>query len=171
MSKVKANTVDGSEEKQAAIRELIAIFLQLNPEAADEQVHQLAAALAVDKEALESVFYGMLGDAVGGDQVSAFVIQAARRMHAGLAEVYEDGAESDVGLSQDTKVRQGDYDENEITVDQTMINDGELSMDDPDTGFQEETRDDGVIDEDSDLGNGTSTKDLLINDGTPDLEI
>ena len=175
MSKVKANTVDSSEEKQAAIRELIAIYLQLNPEPADEQVHALAAALAVDKEALESVFYEMLGDAVEGEDepgfVSSFQIKASQRMQAGITEVSEDGGQGDVGPSLDQRVREGDYDENEVPVNDLMINDGPLAMEDADTGFQEELKDDGFVTEDLDMGNAVTTQDVLQNDGVEDMEI
>lgn len=175
---VQANTVDGSDEKQAAIRELIAIFLQLNPDPADNQVHSLAAALAVDKESLESVFYEMLGRAIGGEEpveavapILSFKIEASSRMKAGIAEVSEDGGQGDAELSLDQKVREGDYNENEIPVDDLMINDGPLAMEDADTGFQEELKDDGFVGDDADLGNGATTQDVLRDDGTPDLEV
>jgi hypothetical protein len=178
-SVIEANTVDGSEEKQAAIRELIAIFLQLNPDPSDDQFHHLALSLGTDPATLESVAYEMLGEAVDGEEieaedldepnlVGAFRIQASTRIKSGLALV-KNGGQGDVGISEDQKVRQGDYDEDEIPVDDILI--GELSLDDPDTGFQEEQYDDGLPSTDDSDGTSTGDNSVMINDGVVDKEI
>jgi hypothetical protein len=49
------------------LRNFITLFLQLNAEPADFQVHALAEALGCDKETLEGVIYAMLGREVNNE--------------------------------------------------------------------------------------------------------
>ena len=45
-------------------KDFVIQFLKLNPEPSDKQVHELADAVGVDKEALEALIYKMLGEVV-----------------------------------------------------------------------------------------------------------
>ena len=59
------------------IKQLVQIFLQINPEPSDDQVHNLAYALGIDKETLEAEMYEMLSDCV---ECTADRICAAHRL-------------------------------------------------------------------------------------------
>lgn len=134
---------ESDEEKNDVLRRIITLFLSLNCEPADAQVHALASALAVDKEYLESIMYEMLAEA---QQQNGEVL-------ADSEEILEDKYDPDI-----------------TPADEVALNDGAPSNND-DTGYQEETTDDGVDDLDSGAGIGIDTSDVLTDDGVPNLEI
>lgn len=123
------------------LRELIVIFLELNPEPADAQVHALAAALGVDKEALEACIYKMMGEVINEED---HLIEAA---------------DADV-------VEELDIDPDMIPLDDVAMNDGDPTEDD--IGFQEETQDDGTDVHDIGVGlSSNDSSDVLTDDGVP----
>lgn len=102
------------------IRQLIVLFLELNPKPADAQVHSLAAALGMDKETLESIIYQMLGEVV--DESDLLIDEP---VHADVTEVLD-----------------GEYNEDSTPDDDLIVNDGEMEN----TDIKEEQdllRDDG----------------------------
>lgn len=103
------------------LRELITLFLELNEKPADAQVHSLAAALAIDKEELESVMYEMLSE---------------------LQEGHSDEEVVEGGASEATDVLQDNYDPDTTGADDLALNDGDPTLDD--TGNQDVLTDDGV---------------------------
>lgn len=83
------------------------LFLGLNPQPSDEQVHSLAKAIGVSKEALEAVIYSMLSEMLGN----------------------EDDDELDV-LEESASVDDGGFNRSIILnpedTDERMANDGEV---------------------------------------------
>lgn len=147
-----------------SLKQLITKFLELNPEPSDAQFHALAEACGVDKETLEAVAYKMLGREVNdGESQDVESLVDVDEVEASLA------ISDEADLSQDQKVQDGDYDETNVPADDLLTNDGELALDDPDTGFQEETNDDGF--DASDEGIGIQDQDVLTDDGVPDTEL
>lgn len=88
-------------DNQQQLRELITLFLELNPEPADAQVHSLAAALGMDKESLEAVMYEMLGEVTGS------LIEADSQ-----------------------EILDGDVDPDNMPIDDVALNDGDPTADD-----------------------------------------
>lgn len=111
------------------MKELIKLFLELNPKPSDQQVHALALALGVDKEYLESVFYSML---------SKNLDRMESRTHARLK------AKKLQALTEDERVLEDDYDDNATPVEDLILNDGEQS-DAEDQSIQDSTNDDGTL--------------------------
>lgn len=120
-------------------RQIIQCFLDLNPEPSDAQIHSFAAALGVDKEALEAQMYEMLSDCM---DCRAGTVCVAHRLLA-LTEIEE--------------VLQDDYDENAINVDLLPVNDGEKNPAHTEE-MQELTDNDGSI-------VPSVTQELLLDDG------
>lgn len=59
---------DGEDlDTEESLSLLIRLFLHLNPEPSDEQVHSLAYSLGLSKEALEELIYSMLSDELDDD--------------------------------------------------------------------------------------------------------
>ncbi len=129
--------------EEQALKDFITLFLQLNPEPADAQVHALAAALGCDKESLEAVMYKMLA-------------QTTRPV---MAAPFEVGADSQ-------EVLDGDYNPDTTPLPDLALNDGATG--EQDLGFQDELNDDGVTEDDIGVGVG-STQDVLTDDGLPVL--
>ena len=136
-------------------RNIITLFLQLNPTPADAQVHALAAALGVDKEELESVFYEMLAEK---EKVVGFRVEAATRL--GILTLAEAGDSQEV-LDSPT------LDPDNMSLDDVSMNDGDPT--DDDLGMKAETDDDGT--DEQDVGLGLTNDDILTDDGAPDLQI
>jgi hypothetical protein len=139
------------------LRELITIFLQLNPKPADAQVHALAAALAIDKEQLEAVMYEMLAE-TEAKPVMSFRIEAAARL--GLLTAGETADSQEV---LDSPI----LDPDNMSLNDVALNDGDPTNDD--LGMQEETDDDGS--DAQDVGVGLTNEDILTDDGAPDLSL
>ena len=59
LSKVGAATIN--ETNAEDIKALLEAFFAINPDPADAQIHSLASALGLDKEALESQIYSIIG--------------------------------------------------------------------------------------------------------------
>ena len=130
------------------LRELIILFLEINCEPADAQVHALASALGIDKESLEAEMYAMMGEAVEDDDLLADVDDH-------LIEAADEDVLNDI-----------DEDPDNLPLDDVAMNDGDPT--DDDIGFQEETEDDGA--DVDDIGVGISTgdsNDVLTDDGVP----
>lgn len=71
---LKANTVEAESltnegvSKMNELKELLSLFLRLNPTPEDQQIHALAQALGCDHQKLEEVIYRMLGSVVANVQ-------------------------------------------------------------------------------------------------------
>lgn len=126
---------------EETLREFITLYLQLNDEPADAQVHALAEAIGADKEALESLIYAMLGE----------TLNDGTNVYADSQDVLED-----VDVDMDT-----------IPTDDAAMNDGDNTNDD--IGYQEETNDDGA--DVHDIGVGLTPTDGLdlTDDGALDM--
>lgn len=134
-----------------AIQKLITMFLQLNADPSDAQIHSLADALGCDKEALEATIYAMLGSTREIKQGTF-----ARRVSA-TAEI--------------TDILTDSIADEEIPLDDAGTNDG-LTDADIDDGMQSETEDDGV--DEADVGAGQTSgdvRDVLTDDGIPVVEV
>lgn len=107
------------------MRKLITMFLRLNPKPSDTQVHALAFALGVDKETLEARIYKMLGES---DE-----IKDPEQLEADSQDFLENEVPSDA-----------------TPMNEMALNDGLPSIED--TGFQEETHDDGLDEFDTGVG-------------------
>lgn len=71
MSTFAQRLIQSASYDQRMLKQFIASFLQINPQPSDDQVHCLAASLALDPETLEAVVYQMLGAHVRGRGVLA----------------------------------------------------------------------------------------------------
>ena len=124
------------------LRELIVLFLEVNPEPSDEQVHAMACAVGIDKETFEAEIYSMMGEIVADDD------------H--LVEV--DAAEEEV-------VNDPLIDPDTMSNSDVAMNDGDPTNDD--LGFQAETNDDGATADDEGVGMNNGDVDVLTDDGVP----
>jgi hypothetical protein len=129
------------------LKQFIKLFLELNPEPADFQVHALAQALACDKEALESVFYAMLGQ-------SEDLQEAAVEPTELLSDAQEVLDDVDINTEQ-------------VPLQDLALNDGLNTNED--TGFQQETNDDGADAYDVGVGLEGGGSDVLTDDGAVDM--
>jgi hypothetical protein len=132
---------------------LIKLFLIINPEPADAQVHALASAIAVDKETLESLVYSMLGEVVNEEET--------------LLDADEVSISGSVVCAADEDVLYDpNIDEDNIPLEDVALTDGDPT--DDDLGMQQETSDDGP--DVHDVGVGVTTpdsQDVLSDDGVP----
>lgn len=133
------------DQDTQALKTFITLFLQLNAEPADAQVHALASALGADKESLEAVMYKMLAD--------------TNKPVMAATHSFELGADSQ-------EVLDGDYNPDTTPLPDLALNDGSTGA--SDLGFQDELNDDGVAEEDLGVGVGSS-QDVLTDDGVPVL--
>jgi hypothetical protein len=134
------------------LRELIILFLEINCEPADAQVHALASALGIDHESLEAVMYKMMGEAVEEDDV--------------LADVEDDEDDILIEAADEDVLNEVAVDNDMLPLDDIPMNDGDNTNDD--LGFQQETSDDGP--DVHDIGVGMSSgdsSDVLTDDGVP----
>lgn len=182
---------------QERLKQLIALFLETNPEPSDAQFHAFAASLGVDKETLEAVCYEMLGDEIqhekdeGDDQqleelvegvsthfpegieVEDFgVVQATARLRTTAAEIveHEGGGQGEVGISEQQEVLQGEGDADTTDTDNLLLTDGAPVGDTTDDEMQDSALNDGAGPGDTGLGINTQ-KALLLNDGAPALQL
>jgi|SRR5471030_1327997 len=135
------------------LTELITIFLQLNPKPADAQVHALAGALGMDKEALEAHIYELLGEVVDGDDDD--VLTDPTEAMATKIEAADEDVLYDPNIDEDA-----------IPLEDVALTDGDPTGDD--LGSQQETNDDGA--DVHDIGVGVTTpdsQDVLTDDGVP----
>lgn len=146
------------------LRKLIELFLILNPKPADAQVHALAGALGMDKEALEAEIYEMLGSVV--DEKEGNLNSDEVLSDAGLDSM---PADDDITLASITEVLDGDYDPDTTNNDDLAANDGDTDQEDI-TEEQKLTDDDGSL-SDSDLTNINDTQALLTDDGLPEVQL
>lgn len=132
-----------SKDKEC-LQELVTLFLKINPEPADAQVHALASAVGVDKEELEAIMYSMLADS---------------------EDLLEDEADDGGFVAADSQeVLDGDVSPDNMSLDNVALNDGDPTNDDD--GFQQETDDDGPDMQDMGIGmSSTDTDDVLSDDG------
>jgi len=108
------------------IKQLIEVFLNLNPDPSDAQVHSLAEALGIDKESLEAEMYEMLTDCV--ECTDTEVCAAHRLMSA-----------TDFELTLIDEIP-----EEKVTKELVVVNDGELD-DSATSELQDLLMDDGGI--------------------------
>ncbi len=128
-------------------KQLIEVFLRVNPTPTDQQFHALAAAANIDHETLEALSYAMLG---GQEQAP---VQA-----------------SETGTSEAQDVLQGDYDPNTTDVNDLALNDGAPVGTDDGQALQDVEYNDGVGPNDSGVGIN-SDKDATISDGLPPMRL
>lgn len=132
-------------EHEECLRQLITLFLELNCEPSDAQVHALAEALGEDKETLEAQIYEMLGEELSDEDA-----EGEYEVHADSQDVLEGLISPDV-----------------LPLDDIALNDGDPTAED--TGFQQETTDDGA--DVHDMGVGMTSgdgEDVLQDDGVPE---
>lgn len=111
------------------LKDLIRIFLELNPKPSDQQVHQLAFSLGMDKESLESVFYDMLSDCQDNEDMSRIESSVKKRLRA---------------LSEDELVLEDEYDDASTPSEDIVLNDGEQTPTE-DQSIQDTTNNDGTL--------------------------
>lgn len=141
-------------EHEELMRELITLFLEINPEPSDQQFHALAMACGIDHESLESVAYAMLGEAEHGEV---------------LADAEEVDAVGDEGLSDAQSVLDGEYDPNVTKTDDLMLNDGLPAGEDSTALLQDSTLNDGVSS--GDVGSGLADQSILYSDGLAPMKL
>jgi hypothetical protein len=133
------------------VRELLVLFMQINPEPADEQVHALAHALGEDKETLESVIYEMFASTEEVQEADAASTHSEEDLDNSdqpgdllidSDEVDADAmAPGDVGLSEDQQVLDGDFEPEDVSPDALLNVDGAPAG----SGAQQEIKDALVI--------------------------
>jgi len=139
------------------LRELIALFLKVNPDPSDDQFHALAGAIGIDHEALEAVSYKMLGEAEGGEVYAD-------------AEVESEGSGvGEEGTSDAQDVLDGEYDPNTTKTDDLMLNDGLPAGEDSTALLQDTALNDGVST--GDTGAGLADQSLLYSDGLAPMKL
>jgi hypothetical protein len=144
-------------DNEQQMRELITLFLEINPEPSDQQFHALAMACGVDHESLEAVAYAMLGEAEHGE------------VYASSEEDDDGDAVGDEGLSDAQDVLDGDYDPNTTKTDDLMLNDGLPAGEDSTALLQDSTLNDGVSS--GDTGAGLADQSLLYSDGLAPMKL
>jgi hypothetical protein len=133
------------------LRELIALFLKINPEPSDAQFHALAGSIGIDHQELESISYQMLSEAEQG------------------GEVYANDAPGEDELSDAQDVLDGEYDPNTTKTDDLMLNDGLPAGEDSTALLQDTTLNDGVSS--GDTGAGIADQSLLYSDGLAPMKL
>jgi hypothetical protein len=133
------------------LRELITLFLSINPDPSDAQFHALAGACGVDHSTLESISYQMLSEAENG------------------GEVYANDAPGEDELSDAQDVLDGDYDPNTTKTDDLMLNDGLPAGEDSTALLQDTALNDGVST--GDTGAGIADQSLLYSDGLAPMKL
>ncbi|MGD0511183.1 MAG: hypothetical protein ABSA33_05075 [Candidatus Micrarchaeaceae archaeon] len=141
-------------ENEQLMRELITLFLQINPEPSDQQFHALAMACGIDHETLEAVSYQMLGEETQGEV---------------YASDEGDDAPGEEDLSDAQDVLDGDYDPNVTKTDDLMLNDGLPAGEDSTALLQDSTLNDGVSS--GDTGAGLADQSLLYSDGLAPMKL
>lgn len=163
-------------DKEQQIRELLVLFMQINPEPADEQVHALAHALGEDKETLEAVIYEMFASTSEVQEAASTHFQETEDDEQPgdlLTEINSDAmAPGDHGLSEDQEVLDGDFVPEDVPADALLNVDGAPAG----SGNTQEVKDalmiDGLGEEDGGAGMGmTGTKIALINDGEVPMKL
>ena|ERR1700682_263601 len=129
------------------LREIITLFLKINPEPSDQQFHALAMACGIDHESLESTAFSMLGESEHGDELYA----------------------SETGLSDAQRVLDGDYDPDLTSTSDLMLNDGFPAGEDSTALLQDSTLNDGVSPGDS--GAGIADQSILYSDGLTPIKL
>ena len=143
-------------ENEQLMRELITLFLQINPEPSDQQFHALAMACGVDHATLEAVSYAMLSEETQGEVYAS-----------GDDEGDDAPGEEDLSDAQD--VLDGDYDPNVTKTDDLMLNDGLPAGEDSTALLQDSTLNDGVSS--GDTGAGLADQSLLYSDGLAPMKL
>jgi len=142
----------------AELQQLISLFLKVNPNPSDEQFHALAFSVSIDHETLESISYSMLSEAEGDQTQAPPPVQASK----------EPPDESQ--LSEQQQVLDGDYDPNETSPNDLLLNDGAPEGTSNIQESQDALYNDGVGADDTGVdifGN----KDAMISDGAPPVEL
>jgi hypothetical protein len=137
-----------------ALKELITLFLKINPKPSDQQFHALAESIGVDHESLESVSYQMLAE----DDAQQSPLQASNPTPP------EDS------LSEQQQVLDGDYDPNVTSPDNLLLNDGAPGDTSNIQKNQDALYDDGVGADDVGVGIN-SDKNQMISDGLPPVNL
>jgi hypothetical protein len=141
----------------AALQELIALFLKINPNPTDDQFHALAASISLDHAVLESVAYQMLSEAENGNP-SVAPVQASK------------DSPDESQLSEQQQVLDGDYDPNMTSPDDLMLNDGAPEGTSNIQQTQDALYDDGVGPDDTGV-DIFGAKDAMISDGAPPVQL
>lgn len=136
------------------LRELITLFLKINPDPSDAQFHALAGAIGIDHQELESISYSMLSEAEHGEEVYA-------------ADEGDAVGEEDLSDAQD--VLDGEYDPNTTKTDDLMLNDGLPAGEDSTALLQDTALNDGVSS--GDTGAGIADQSLLYSDGLAPMKL
>lgn len=147
-------------DKTQALKELISLFLKINPTPSDQQFHALAAAIGVDHEFLESISYEMLAE----DQTNEGQVEP--EPEPDRAEVHA----QEFGLSEAQEVLDGDYDPNTTTPQDLALNDGEPAGTGNTQGLQDAEYNDGIGPADTGIGI-EGDKDAMISDGGPPVQL
>ncbi len=69
-----ADAAPTDDETKACLIELLESYFRINKNPSDEQFHALATSLGMDKEVLETVLFGLVGDAVSDESVGVHEI-------------------------------------------------------------------------------------------------
>lgn len=142
--------------QEQLVEELVTVFLKINSEPADAQVHALAEALGIDKETLEAKMYSMLSE----DEDLLVDVDDDDEISAG----FEIGADAEDVLDDPTA------NPDNQSLDEVSLNDGDPT--DDDLGLQTETLDDGFDARDIGMGvTPTENQDALNDDGVPDISL
>lgn len=130
---------------QQIIRSIIVLFLQVNPEPADAQVHALAESLGIDHETLEAEIYQMLGE-----HERENVRQQAARLRAAAQDELTLQGEQDMAVAPAKDMTMNDGAPAGTSSDQLLQDDTYTDGPGPedrglDLGVQPETYDDGYL--------------------------
>lgn len=164
-------------KKEQALRQLLTLYLRINPDPSDEQFHNLAYSVGVDKEYLESISYEMLAESPEIEASSTHSEEGIEVPTGTAPEVFrvqevdaDVDAPGDDRLSEQQDVLDGDYDPFTTSPDDLILNDGAPAGTSSIEENQDATYDDGVSVDDVGI-DVSSDKNAMIDDGVQPIKL
>lgn len=177
------------------LEELICLYLEVNCEPSDEQVHSLACSLGLDKEFFESIIYKMLGEHVEECEDSEFehlvsdidvhpvdLVEGVSTHFGEGHEVEDFGVVPEVSArarktriraheqSEDEDALEGDIEPATAPTDDLLLMDGGEVGETTDQSIKDSQYTDGIGEGDEGIGIDSDNA-MLLNDGAPALEL